>query len=49
MRTDNSEKETTEERQFWKGNIRKRTFLNRKYLKQDNSEKEESEKGKAEN
>ena len=45
MNNVNSEKEATDQIQFWEGNIRKGTLLNRKYLKQDTSEKDTSEKG----
>ena len=41
----NTEKEKSEKRQFWKGEIPKTTILNRKNLKKDSSGKEKSEKG----
>ena len=40
---DNSEKETTETRQFGKLKYQKITSLSKKHLKQDGSEKEQSE------
>ena len=43
FKKDNYEKETTGNTYFWKGNIRKKTILHRKHLKQENSEKDKSE------
>ena len=40
---------TKKRKQFWKGNIRKMTLLNRKHLKQDNSENDISKKEQSEN
>ena len=48
MKKYTSEKETPKQ-QFWKGYIRKRTILNRKHFKQDNSENDKSEKENYEN
>ena len=42
----NSEKETTEQKTGLEGHIRKRTILNRKHLKQDDSGNDKSEKEK---
>lgn len=44
IHTTNSEGETTEQRQFWKGSIRNSIILNVEHLKQNSSEKDKAEK-----
>ena len=46
MKEDNSTRKQLKTKQFWKGNIRTMTILNRKHWKHDNSEKDKSEKEK---